>query len=110
MNIPKAQDIPKMKPFKLSKCMKSSPNTLNLASGTITIILEYVSEKRSTIIKGIFTKKGFFQGLPIVKAIKQKTLMKLANRNSIFVSGVINKNISSTRKSYLFTLIPPILS
>ncbi len=110
IKIPKAQDRPKMKPFKLSKCMNSTLNRLNLASGTITIILEYASEMKSTIIKGIFTKKGFFQGLPIVKAINVKIYMKLVNRNSIFVSGVIFKNYSSRRYNYLFTLNPPILS
>ena len=63
----------------------------------------------STIINGTLTKKGFFHGRPIVKAISVKIYIKFVNKNRIFVSGVILTNYSSTKYFALLTENPPIL-
>lgn len=109
MKIPKAHDNPKINPFKFSKCMNSTLNKSNLASGIITIMLEYARAIKSTIINGTFTKNGFFHGLPIVKAMRVKIYMKFVNKNRIFVSGVTFTNYSSTKYLSLLTENPPIL-
>ncbi len=72
-------------------------------------MLEYARAIKSTIIKGILTKNGFFHGRPMVKAISVKIYMKLVNKNRIFVSGVIFTNYSSAKYFALLTENPPIL-
>lgn len=47
-----------------------------------------------TSMKGLLVKKGFFQGLPMVKLISVKIYMKLVNRKRMLVSGVTFMNYS----------------
>lgn len=85
--------------------MKSS----NLEFGTITISMEYAREMNKTTMKGLFVKKGFFHGLPIVKLIKVKIYMKLVKRKRMLVSGVILMKSYSSMYLCLFTPFPPML-
>ena len=108
MKIPKPKATPRINPFSLELFMYSCLNTANLASGTITINMEYVRARTRTTIKGTLVTNDFFQGLPIVNDINVKMYIKLVKRNRIFVSGVTL--IKSSYYSYLNLLTenPPV--
>ena len=72
--------------------------------------MAYVTEMNKMIIKGIFVKKGFFQGPPIENAIKVHIYMKFENKNITLVSGDTFKNYYSYMYLNLLISKPPVAS
>lgn len=62
-----------------------------------------------TSMNGLLVKKGFFQGLPMVKLMSVKIYMKLVNRKRILVSGVTFMNYSYCMYLCLLNSMPPML-
>lgn len=56
--------------------------------------MEYTSTITNVIIKGTFVKKGFLQGLPILKASAVNMYIKLQKRNKMLSSGISALNVS----------------